>query len=242
MIQTPPAAPAPPAVPAPPGAAPQVAIPGVNEGMPQALPQTAAEIQRLRAKGRELSNQLNSAVGRREDVARELRRASDDARPGLEARLKVLDDRIVSLEREIEVNSRMIANSPLELVGRTENNPIVRAGGPNPELVVPIVGMISVFGVFPIAIAIARSIWKGRGARGPSPRDLQQDERLARMEQAIDAMAIELERVTEGQRFVTRLLTEQSGAGAPAAPILGAGRPAAAPVEAQRAGARPEAR
>ena len=33
--------------------------------------------------------------------------------------------------------------------------------------------------------------------------------RLERMEQAIDAMAVEMERVSEGQRFMTKLLAER---------------------------------
>ena len=37
----------------------------------------------------------------------------------------------------------------------------------------------------------------------------QIDQRLERLEQGIDAIAIEIERVTEGQRFVTKLLSEQ---------------------------------
>jgi hypothetical protein len=36
------------------------------------------------------------------------------------------------------------------------------------------------------------------------------NERLARIEQAIDAMAIEVERISEGQRFVTKLLAERA--------------------------------
>lgn len=35
------------------------------------------------------------------------------------------------------------------------------------------------------------------------------DDRIARIEQSVDAMAIELERISEGQRFVTKLLAEQ---------------------------------
>lgn len=47
--------------------------------------------------------------------------------------------------------------------------------------------------------------------------------RLERMEQAIDAMALEIERVGEAQRFTTRLLTEKgSGAGLGGAPPPGA--------------------
>ena len=41
----------------------------------------------------------------------------------------------------------------------------------------------------------------------------QLDARLARMEQAIDAMAVEVERVSEGQRFTTRLLGERAAGG-----------------------------
>lgn len=37
----------------------------------------------------------------------------------------------------------------------------------------------------------------------------QIDERLARMEQAIDAMAVEVERISEGQRFTTKLLADR---------------------------------
>jgi hypothetical protein len=43
--------------------------------------------------------------------------------------------------------------------------------------------------------------------------ELQQ--RLDRMEHALDAIAIEVERISEGQRFTTRLLAERAGAGAP---------------------------
>jgi hypothetical protein len=34
--------------------------------------------------------------------------------------------------------------------------------------------------------------------------------RLARIEQAVDAIALEVERISEGQRFTTRLLSEQN--------------------------------
>jgi hypothetical protein len=33
------------------------------------------------------------------------------------------------------------------------------------------------------------------------------DDRLQRLEQAVDAIAIEVERISEGQRFLTRLQT-----------------------------------
>jgi hypothetical protein len=39
---------------------------------------------------------------------------------------------------------------------------------------------------------------------------LPSDERLERVEQAVEAIAIEIERVSEGQRFVTKLLNERA--------------------------------
>jgi hypothetical protein len=45
------------------------------------------------------------------------------------------------------------------------------------------------------------------------------DQRLERIEQAVDAIAVEMERVSEGQRFTTKLLADRvSPAPAPAAP------------------------
>ena len=47
---------------------------------------------------------------------------------------------------------------------------------------------------------------KSIGARnGTAP----QEQRLARIEAAVEAIAIEVERISEGQRFTTRLLTER---------------------------------
>ena len=36
------------------------------------------------------------------------------------------------------------------------------------------------------------------------------DARLARIEQAVESIALEVERISEGQRFTTRLLSEQA--------------------------------
>jgi len=48
------------------------------------------------------------------------------------------------------------------------------------------------------------------------------EERLARIEQAVDAIAIEVERISEGQRFTTKLLSERTAA--PGAPPKGSER------------------
>ena len=59
----------------------------------------------------------------------------------------------------------------------------------------------------PVLRALGRRIESTSRAR---PLPAEDPERLKRIEQAVDAMAIEVERISEGQRFVTRLLAERS--------------------------------
>ncbi|MGQ0714471.1 MAG: hypothetical protein ACT4PJ_12180 [Gemmatimonadaceae bacterium] len=47
-------------------------------------------------------------------------------------------------------------------------------------------------------------------------------ERLGRLEAGVDAIAVEVERISEGQRFTTRLLAERSGEPTGARPPAGA--------------------
>jgi len=60
----------------------------------------------------------------------------------------------------------------------------------------------------PIARAWARRIeGQPRGRDSLTPSDVTA--RLERMEQALDTIAIEVERISEGQRFTTKLLSER---------------------------------
>jgi hypothetical protein len=82
-----------------------------------------------------------------------------------------------------------------------------------PLNVLAFLGLIST----PVAFAFGVAWWNARreleirrelGHSGPG----RQVGDTSRLEQAVDAMAIEIERITEGQRFVTRLLTERTAA------------------------------
>jgi hypothetical protein len=83
---------------------------------------------------------------------------------------------------------------------------------------VPIV-LFSSIPVMAIGIPIARAYAK-RMERESHAQQIPADvtARLERMEQAIDSIAVEVERISEGQRFTTKLLSErtapQSGPGA----------------------------
>ena len=87
-----------------------------------------------------------------------------------------------------------------------------------PEILIPIAFFVSV-------TTIIRTFVKARERRleleahryGGDPDMML---RLDRMEQAIEAMAVEVERVAEAQRFTTRLLSERSGVQVPDVPRL----------------------
>lgn len=79
-------------------------------------------------------------------------------------------------------------------------------------VMIPIVSVICVAVTivgFPIAKAYGRRM--DREPRQPSlPPEVAA--RLERMEQALDTIAVEVERISEGQRFTTKLLSERSRA------------------------------
>ena len=76
----------------------------------------------------------------------------------------------------------------------------------NPNDIAPII----------VTVVITAAVWsllmariKARSRAVPPSTELKEiAERLARMEQAIDAMAVETERISEAQRFTTKLLSE----------------------------------
>jgi hypothetical protein len=75
-------------------------------------------------------------------------------------------------------------------------------------ILVPITLFISM-GVTAIGYPLARAYAK-RMERGDVPQiPSDVSGRLERMEQAIDSIAVEVERISEGQRFTTKLLAER---------------------------------
>ena len=220
VIQAPTPAPRPGA---PVGAGPYVITKGEIDRAMQTVPMTAQEVAVLRARRSELSTQLNSADGRRRELQKQLVNASGPQdRAGLEQRIGVLDARISGLENDLGEVGRQLSSSPAALATNRPNSFEIGPTGRSrlAQNMVPISIVFTLFVLSPLALSISRGIWK-RGSlprQSSSPADAQ---RLERMEQAMEAIAIEIERVSEGQRFVTRLLSEQR-AGVP----LAAGQPA----------------
>lgn len=76
------------------------------------------------------------------------------------------------------------------------------------DIVVPIAFFATAI-IISIGVPLVRA-WIRRLDRQPvqSLPSAETNARLERIEQAIDAMSVEVERIAEGQRFVTRLMTD----------------------------------
>ena len=57
-------------------------------------------------------------------------------------------------------------------------------------------------------VSVTRLVLDRRGSQKPA--GTVADARLERLEHAVDAIALEIERISEGQRFTTKLLSEQT--------------------------------
>ena len=75
-----------------------------------------------------------------------------------------------------------------------------------------IVAVVFIVSVATVVRTIAAMFFSRRryGSAGDPAGSSLGDSRLSRLEQAVDAIALEVERISEGQRFTTKLLTEQT--------------------------------
>lgn len=206
--QTPPAVPTPPQPPAIPG--------GVTFSTSElsGRPLTQADVDALKARRNELKGQLDAAVSRRTETARSLARSEEGvAKTGIEQRLGVLDQRIVQLEQDIATNGRQLALAPGALVASSEQdgNAVSQRYGPFSSGQLTAISIVSIVFIWaPLAFAGTRIMLKRWAVAKPAPQVLESAERIARMEQSIDAIAIEIERISEGQRFVTQLMAKRA--------------------------------
>ncbi|MFN2635996.1 MAG: hypothetical protein ABR585_03085 [Gemmatimonadaceae bacterium] len=190
-------------------AKPTVVIPAApgSEAVTIASPLTKRDVAILRARREELSTQLNSVDSRRSKMLSQLANTGDEtARKGLENRIALLDQRQLQLETDLAETGRQLSSAPAGLVAATEDRSF---GGFDSDLVGVLGGAFTILVLAPLAFSAARMMWK-KSSRPPLPPSAftETAQRLERIEQSVDAIAVEIERVSEGQRFVTKLLSE----------------------------------
>ena len=170
------------------------------------IPTTRGEMQALLARRRQISDQLESVTDRRSGLINQLRSVPEEGRSSLQAQLKVLDSRVVQLENDLGTVGREIAAASPQLIQMAYEP----SGPPSDDsfaqgaaaVGVPLFLVMSAFYFF------SRRRWRREARKAPSALPSADSERLQRLEHGLEAVAIEVERISEGQRFVTKLLSE----------------------------------
>jgi hypothetical protein len=189
----------------------------------RSAPSVSAIYEGFKAQRRELNNQLDELQGTRREITSQMEDVSAGSaeQKALETRMTDVDSRIATVDHMLATNAAQIAQAAAIPGAVVEPPRIIQQGPPEDAYIVFTIFMF-IF-LLPLSIAFARRIWRRSAAVVTSlPREIT--ERLSRMEQAVEATAVEVERIGEGQRFLTRLFTEGEGARA-----IGAG--AAQPLE-----------
>jgi hypothetical protein len=217
--------------PAPATASPQAA--------PVQVPRTSEAMDGIAAKRRELSRQLEDITERREELVDQRDELQTSERGDVDARIKLLDSRSLAIERELIVADDAIAKALANgvkwgaegppsgyVTGQSQSEAIEQAVRSATE--------DAVFGAMAASVTTILALWVGwRGLRRflfrPKPQTALADQspRLDAIQQSIDVIALEMERVSEAQRFLTKALTER-------VPELSAGGASAAKAREER--------
>lgn len=204
-------------VPAAPGQHVITIKPGVDP--PQAV------YKAFNAQRQELAQQLETLEDKRRGLMNQLQdqQVTGVNKTGIEARVVEVDKRIADVDKQLAAADQAVAKQAAVPGAVPPPVPREEHNGP-PEEVFFLSGIFIVAVFFPLSIALARRIWRrGAAAAVAFPQELA--DRLNRLDQSVDSIAIEVERIGEGQRFVTRVMSENGrsiGAGAAAPVSVGA--------------------
>lgn len=142
------------------------------------------------------------------DLTRQLVPGTTDARESIiESQIESATERLQSLESQLD---RVVS-------GETSALAFEPAAPPNdvPRGVIDMIEIVATGAVIialgiPLMRVLARRLEPRQNAQPPAD-----DGRLERLEHAVDAIAIEVERISEGQRYTNKLLTDVKALPAP---------------------------
>lgn len=198
---------------------------------PIVAPKTEAELDALTERRDELREQLQALNNQRSDLAYQIARiGSDEAlRAGPMSRLRATDQRIAQTEADLAASDEAIASAKARGVGNEESDaqvihipefsrlPRMPGGWATTE---PVTWrdrfMDSLETTAPITVATvvllgALLYWRISRTMKNQFNNLlaMQQSKLEELQRSVDTVAVEVERVSENQRFVTKLVGEK---------------------------------
>ena len=179
----------------------------------QQSPGALQELERLQSMAADLSVTTREQEVRLQQIERQRAEAKPSERALYEKqRADVQHDLNVSQGRLAVINSQINDLHTRDMLLGHEGEQVFTVSPPRDPFEQAQLRGIEIGGfvlMIPIVLAFARRIWVRSGPRIASV-DFDSSPRLQRMEQAIESIAIEVERIGEAQRFTTKVLTERA--------------------------------
>lgn len=223
-------APAAPPAPTAPLAATQVAV-----------PQTAAELRGLIMKRSELESQMRSLTERRQELHSQRQRMGRLEGQGHDNRIALIDDQTTQIEREVLQLNAAIAQGTATVGAVADGEQFAGTSDLSRQLSRDVRNaaedavMGTMFGsaagllaIFIVWRGIRRFIWKKKPAPAVTAAAVpDQSPRLEQLQQSVDVIALEVERISEAQRYLAKVLNERALGAGEAQPVSSKSREAA---------------
>ena len=158
-----------------------------------------------------VGQQLEAAISARDAIRQSLDAAtSSTERAALTTQLNRADRKVRDLQNAVQ--KIKVGEDKLNAQGTfSVTNPPLQSPGE----IVPTTMIVSVMSIlfigFPLAIAYSRIMLRRAtlsSSQAPAQVSAEQTRRFDRLEQSVDAIAIEIERISENQRYLTKVLSE----------------------------------
>jgi hypothetical protein len=171
----------------------------------------------LQAQLTDLRTRLTELEAQRQVIVQRTRAQEPVLRADAEKALFQLDLDLASVRAKVASLESQLNQNPLD-VGSLIPPPAPPSSPPliDPDAVTAVFLLTALAVLVPLSIGISRRLWRRPPVAPASALEDKVSPRLDRLEQAVDAIAIEVERISEGQRFVTKVMTERGSAVQPA--------------------------
>ncbi len=174
----------------------------------QTTPSVSQVYEALKAQREILGDQVRQLENTRNDLRRQLSQAQNSVdRQGVEKRLADVDARIAEIEKQVTASDIAVSKAAGVPGAIVEHPQPVRRGPPEEAWVLG--GMFIVVVLLPLSVAMAIRILR-RSKVAPTPSLTGVEQRLTAIEQGVESVALEVERIGEGQRFVAQLIGERA--------------------------------
>ena len=194
-----------------------------------AVPTTSAELRGLTAQRSELERQLEQLMDRRQQLARQRQSMAGRQGEGLDQRIGLIDQQAAQIERTLMQLNTAIAQGTAQVAATSGDEAFssfsqfdpgaqlrrdVRNAAEDAVIETMVGGAFGALALYLIVWRgiIRRFIWKKKPVVAPAIPD--HSPRLEQLQQSVDVIALEVERISEAQRYLAKVMNERAlGAG-----------------------------